>query len=182
MQRRGKLSQRSSSLIQPEILSNQTGPLLNSLVNEAWSEVRIYSPQGAPDFRLQTLPGAWGDRALLKQVWVNLLSNAIKYSGKNNGAVIEVGAEKRGAEVVYCVKDNGAGFDMRYASKLFEVFQRLHPESEFSGTGIGLAIVNRIVTRHGGCVWAEGKVDEGATFYFSLPTRNIGASHLLDNL
>jgi signal transduction histidine kinase len=141
---------------------------MHSLVNETWSEVRESSREGAPEFRLQSLPAAWGDRALLRQVWTNLLSNAMKYSGKREKPVIEVGVEDHGAGVIYHVKDNGAGFDMRYAERLFGVFQRLHSEREFSGTGIGLAIVQRVVTRHGGRVWAESRVDGGAKFYFTL--------------
>jgi signal transduction histidine kinase len=123
----------------------------------------------AVDFRLGTLPRARGDRSLFEQVWVNLLSNALKFSAKREKAVIEVGGITSGDELVYFVRDNGAGFDPRYQSKLFGVFQRLHREDEFTGTGVGLALVHRIVTRHGGRVWAEGKPDHGATFHFSLP-------------
>ena len=106
---------------------------------------------------------------MMHQVFVNLLSNAIKFSRSRETARIRVGGSIEGDEAVYYVKDNGVGFDMQYAGKLFGVFQRLHGMDEFEGTGIGLAIVKRIVTRHGGRVWAEGKVDEGATIYFALP-------------
>jgi len=112
-----------------------------------------------------------GDATLVKQVWANLLSNAVKFSSNCERPVIEVSGRENGAECVYCVKDNGAGFDMRYYDKLFGVFQRLHSTEEFAGTGVGLAIVQRVVTRQGGRVWAEGKVDEGAAFYFTLPKR-----------
>lgn len=142
---------------------------MGSLAGEAWKEVRAGWPDRQPDFTLRPLPRSWGDPALLKQVWLNLLSNSMKYSGKRDKPVIEVSAEDQGSTVTYRVRDNGAGFDMRYVEKLFGVFQRLHPESEFSGTGVGLAIVQRVVARHNGRVWAEGKVDEGATFHFSLP-------------
>ncbi|HTJ50179.1 MAG TPA: PAS domain S-box protein [Cyclobacteriaceae bacterium] len=111
------------------------------------------------------------DPALFTQVWMNLISNALKYSGNKENPTIEIGSHEEENEVVYSIKDNGAGFDMQYADKLFGVFQRLHKAQEFEGTGIGLSIVKRIVMRHGGRVWAEGKINEGATFYFSLPLK-----------
>jgi light-regulated signal transduction histidine kinase (bacteriophytochrome) len=116
-----------------------------------------------------SLPGTHGDAAMLQRVWTNLLDNAIKFTAPKPEARIEIGATVSGDETVYCVRDNGIGFDMHYVDKLFGVFQRLHG-TEIPGTGIGLAIVKRIVTRHGGRVWAEGRVGEGASFYFSLPT------------
>lgn len=122
-----------------------------------------------PDFRLGSLPRARGDRVLIGQVWANLLSNALKFSSKREQPVIEVNAASDEKEHIYFVRDNGAGFDPRYQSKLFGVFQRLHGSTEFPGTGVGLALVQRIVARHGGRVWAEGRPNEGATFYFTLP-------------
>ncbi len=110
-----------------------------------------------------------GDRALLKQVWINLISNAVKYSSKRDKPRVEIRCRVEGGENIYSVRDNGAGFDMRYAAKLFGVFQRLHGQDEFPGTGVGLAIVQRVVTRHGGRVWAEGVPGEGACFHFALP-------------
>jgi signal transduction histidine kinase len=109
------------------------------------------------------------DIALLKQVWINLIGNALKYSSKKENPVIEIGSYKSGNEITFVVKDNGAGFDTRYADRLFGAFQRLHKYAEFPGTGVGLALVQRIINRHGGKVWAEGKVNEGAAFYFTLP-------------
>jgi light-regulated signal transduction histidine kinase (bacteriophytochrome) len=113
-----------------------------------------------------------GDSALLKQVWVNLISNAIKYSRLKSDSEIDIGSTEKGNEIIYYIKDNGVGFDMQYYDKLFGVFQRLHGEDEFEGTGVGLAIVQKIIGHHGGRVWAEAKVNEGATFYFSLPSIN----------
>lgn len=115
------------------------------------------------------LPECYGDRALLEQVWVNLMSNAIKFTAGRNPAQVHIGALRQGAETVYYVRDNGVGFDMRYAGKLFGVFQRLHSVEEFEGTGVGLSIVHRIVTRHGGRVWADSRKGEGTTLYFALP-------------
>ena len=117
------------------------------------------------------LPPAKGDGALLRQVWVNLLSNALKYSGSRAHAEILITGEVNNGEAVYRVQDNGVGFDMKYAGKLFGVFQRLHKSEEFDGTGVGLAIVHRVITRHGGSVRADGRPGEGATFYFTLPVR-----------
>src|SRR5262249_23505570 len=126
--------------------------------------------QAAPvDFRIGALPRAKGDRVLLGQVWANLLSNAVKFSSKREKPVVEASAISDEKEHIFFVRDNGAGFDPRYHAKLFGVFQRLHSSNEFAGTGVGLALVQRIVSRHGGRVWAEGKPGEGATFYFTLP-------------
>jgi PAS domain S-box-containing protein len=113
------------------------------------------------------LPPVWGDTALLKQVFVNLIDNAFKYTRLRDDAVVEIGSRKIGDEQVFLVRDNGVGFDMQYADKLFDVFQRLHRAEDFAGTGVGLAIVQRIVQRHGGRIWAEAAVDHGATFYFT---------------
>jgi len=116
------------------------------------------------------LPPAIGDPTLIEQVWANLLSNAVKFSSKKERPVVEIAASSAGGEHVYSVRDNGAGFDPNYEAKLFAVFQRLHHDHEFPGTGVGLALVDRILKRHGGRIWADGKPGEGATFYFALPT------------
>ena len=119
------------------------------------------------------LPETYGDLQLMRQVWVNLISNAVKFTGKKNNVLIEIGSYDKNNERVFFIKDNGAGFNMKYVGKLFGVFQRLHKVSDFEGTGIGLANVNRIITRHGGRCWAEGETNIGATFYFSLPNESI---------
>ena len=118
---------------------------------------------------ISDLPDEMGDENLINQVWVNLISNALKYSRNKEKAVIDIGGKVENGEVIFHIKDNGAGFDMKYADKLFGVFQRLHKASDFEGIGIGLANVSRIVMRHGGKCWAESKVGKGATFLFSVP-------------
>ncbi|SEB18004.1 sensor histidine kinase [Pedobacter hartonius] len=119
---------------------------------------------------IHPLENITGDKNMLKQVFINLISNAFKYTGKTEEAVIEIGSYKKDKQSVYYVKDNGAGFDMKYYDKLYGVFQRLHSSNEFEGTGVGLAIIKRIINKHSGSAWAEGIVDQGACFYISLPT------------
>lgn len=125
--------------------------------------------QHKADIKINGLLPAFGDPALLHQVWMNLISNAIKYSSKKKSPQVEIGSITKEDGIVYYVKDNGAGFDMKYADRLFGAFQRIHDATEFEGTGIGLAIVKRIITKHGGQIWVEAKPDEGATFYFTIP-------------
>ncbi|MBI5687840.1 MAG: PAS domain-containing protein [Verrucomicrobia bacterium] len=139
------------------------------LVQRTFDECVAHAPGRNIRFTLHPLPTAMGDPALLHRVWTNLISNAIKYTRPRPVAQIEITGQAGNNEVVYCVRDNGVGFDMEYASKLFGVFQRLHSDTDFEGTGVGLALVQRIVVRHGGRIWAEAKVGEGAAFYFTLP-------------
>ncbi len=141
---------------------------LTALAEGVVSELRQTRGPVAVDVVLTPLPPASGAGALLRNVLVDLIGNAFKFSAKRAHPMIEIGAQRDGAEVAYYVKDNGVGFDMQYAGKLFGVFQRLHRPDEFEGTGVGLALAQRIVQRHGGRIWAEGKVNEGATFFFTL--------------
>jgi signal transduction histidine kinase len=142
---------------------------MEALAREAFEELGPGLAGRELAMEIKPLPPCDGDRAMLRMVWINLLGNAIKFTRPKTPARIEIGGRTEGRERVYYIKDNGVGFDMRYVDKLFGVFQRLHSVEEFEGAGIDLAIVKRIITRHGGRVWAEGKVDEGATFYFALP-------------
>lgn len=148
---------------------NKTNLDMRQLIEVTWEELQDSHPDRRMTLKIDNFPPAWGDRSLIKQVLVNILSNAIKFTIIRNEAQIEAGSYVKDDEVVYFIKDNGAGFNMKYYDKLFVVFQRLHSDSEYEGTGIGLALVQRIVKRHGGRVWAEGEVDKGATFYFTLP-------------
>jgi PAS domain S-box-containing protein len=138
------------------------------LVREVLGELRDERANRRVDVTLGELPECLADPALLKQVWVNLLSNALKYTRRREEVRIEVGYQNGAAEPAYFVKDNGVGFDMRYAHKLFGTFQRLHRPEDYEGTGVGLALVQRIVHRHGGRVWAEAQPGQGAAFYFTL--------------
>jgi PAS domain S-box-containing protein len=140
----------------------------NQLVAELVTEMNPPGPNRHAEIEVKNLPESDADPALLKQVWINLLSNALKYTRHRQGAHIEIGAEESKGATTWFVRDNGAGFDMRYVDKLFGVFQRLHRAEEYEGTGVGLAIVQRIVQRHGGRVWADAAPDRGATFRFTL--------------
>lgn len=141
---------------------------MNRIVVNVWEELKKMEEGRRIDFILKELPEANVDSVTIRQVWVNLISNALKYSSKKENSVIEIGSYTKGNEVIYYVKDNGAGFDMKYYDKLFGVFQRLHADTDFEGTGVGLAIVQRIISKHGGRIWAEAKPNEGACFSFSL--------------
>ncbi|MBI2215328.1 MAG: PAS domain S-box protein [Acidobacteria bacterium] len=149
---------------------------MNEIVAAVITELSAETPECASRFRGDELPGAMCDPMLIRQVWQNLLSNALKFSQSSPSSSVEIAARREPGRIVYSVLDHGVGFDMRYASKLFGVFQRLHSQREFEGTGVGLALVQRIVRRHGGEVWAEAVVDGGATFFFSLPDRTDGSA------
>lgn len=148
---------------------------MNALAEEVWQGLEPQRTGRSIEFRLTALPTAFGDPAAIRQVLQNLLANALKFTRGCEPARIELGGEQVNGESIFYVRDNGAGFDMAYANRLFGLFQRLHGMDEFDGTGVGLAIVKRFVTKHGGRVWAEGKPAEGATFWFTLPSAEICA-------
>jgi PAS domain S-box-containing protein len=143
---------------------------VEAMARKVFEELTAVEPGRVIHLDLHPIPPAFGTEAMIRQVWVNLIGNAVKFTGRRERAEIEIGVEPGEAgEQVYFVRDNGAGFDMRYADKLFGVFQRLHTHEEFPGTGVGLALVQRIVHRHGGRIWGEGEVEKGATFRFTIP-------------
>ena len=147
---------------------------MDKLVDQVLHEMQGGSNGRKIEWRIKPLPQVMGNRPMLRKVWANLLSNAIKYTRSRERAEIQVGCRDHAAEIEFWVRDNGVGFDMQYANRLFGVFQRLHRDEEFEGTGISLAYVRRIIERHGGRTWAKGEVDEGATFYFTLPNKGKG--------
>jgi light-regulated signal transduction histidine kinase (bacteriophytochrome) len=138
------------------------------VVNAALDDLKTMQENRRVNISVGDLADCEADPSLLRQVWLNLLSNALKYTRKCDPAVITIGSRREGGMDVFFVRDNGAGFDMKYADKLFGVFQRLHLTDDYEGTGVGLALVQRIVQRHGGKVWAEAKLNLGATFHFTL--------------
>ncbi len=146
---------------------------LERLCRDVFTDLERESAGRRVDFRVQALPPAQGDPTLLRQAVANLISNALKFTRGRNPAIVEVGCMpgNAGAAPVYFVRDNGVGFDMRHADRLFGVFQRLHHAHEFEGTGVGLATARRIIERHGGRIWAEAAPDSGATFFFTVPSR-----------
>ncbi len=144
---------------------------MEELVHSVYNELTTLVSRENIDFHVAHLPPAIGDPTLIHQVWVNLISNAIKFSSKQTRSVIGVEHKQDGEKIVYSIRDNGVGFNMQYSDKLFGVFQRLHSDKEFEGTGVGLAIVKRLIDRHGGIIWAESQVDKGAAFFFTLPRK-----------
>lgn len=145
---------------------------MNILTDDVLAEIEKNMSHSA-EIEVGDLHKMHGDYSLLYQVVYNFISNAVKYSSKKDKPVIKISSTQKKNRIVYSVKDNGVGFDSRYVDKLFNVFQRLHSDYEFEGTGVGLAIVKRIINKHKGKVWAEGEIDKGATFYFSFPKTKI---------
>jgi PAS domain S-box-containing protein len=145
---------------------------MEALVTHVQQELVSQEKGRKIQFKINRLEGVNGDARMMRQVWINLISNAIKYSRMQEVATIEIGSSIHDNRVVYFIRDNGVGFDMKYADKLFGVFQRLHKVQEFEGTGVGLALAHRIVSRHGGKIWVEAGVNQGATFFFFIPTQN----------
>ena len=147
---------------------DKTNVSMDEVVKDVVKEIKAADPNSPAQIKVSDLDKVTCDPVLIKQVWINLISNAVKYSRKKEQPVIEIGSTGVNGNQMFFIKDNGAGFDMQYADKLFGVFQRLHKVAEYEGTGVGLALVHRIVTKHGGKIWAEAKTNEGATFYFTL--------------
>jgi signal transduction histidine kinase len=147
----------------------KTPVAMKNIVANIWNDLSRMENNRTIEFNLQELPNVYADEAILKHVWSNLISNALKYSGHNEKTIITIGFEETEESITYFVKDNGVGFDMSYYEKLFGVFQRLHSQDQFDGTGVGLAIAQRIIHKHEGKIWAESAPEAGATFYFSLP-------------
>jgi signal transduction histidine kinase len=173
----------ANSLIQALLAFSQMGQRslstttlsMNTILQQVCSDIINTEPNRTIDITLPVLATAEGDPVLIKQVWINLLNNAVKYSATRPVTKIEIGCEEKANEVVYYVRDNGTGFDMRYYDKLFAVLQRLHGE-EYKGHGIGLSLVQRILEKHGGKIWAESQPDEGATFWFTLPKAKVAVA------
>jgi PAS domain S-box-containing protein len=157
-----------------EIVLSETD--MEAMSKSVYEEIKSAVPARTIQLEIKPLPRAYVDPTMIRQVWINLLTNAIKFTGTKPNAVIEIGSKTEGDKNIYYVKENGVGFDMKYINKLFGIFQRLHSQEEFEGTGVGLALVQRIIHKHGGRVWAEGKIGEGACFYFTIPreTREDG--------
>ena len=164
-----RFSRTNRQSLQPQKIAS------DGVVRQCLVELQMEREGRQVEVRIGELPACLADGNLLKQVWLNLLGNALKYTRKRDPARIEIGSQTQDGETVFFVRDNGVGFDMQYANKLFGVFQRLHPVEDYEGTGIGLALVHRILHRHGGRIWAEAKVDQGATFYFTLERKNPNA-------
>lgn len=147
---------------------------MNEIVESMLLPIREQDVEHRIELQVDSLPSVYGDMVMLNSVWSNLIENAVKFTQKRDLAQISIGAEETDGEIVYYIKDNGAGFDMQYSAKLFAVFQRLHTREDYEGTGVGLASAQKIIHKHGGKIWAVAAVDQGATFYFSLNKRKAG--------
>ena len=145
---------------------------IENIVKNVFEEIRAQYPNRVIEFKVASLPKVFADISMLKVVLTNLISNALKFTGTKEKSIIEFNSYNADDNLVYYIKDNGVGFDMKYADKIFGVFQRLHKQDEFEGTGVGLALVQRIISKHGGQVWVESKINEGSIFYFSLPLKD----------
>ncbi|MCJ7801434.1 MAG: PAS domain S-box protein, partial [Candidatus Marinimicrobia bacterium] len=146
---------------------------MKNMVNAIYHEATSAEERKRIKFTVGDLPAINGDTSMMRQVWMNLISNAVKFSSNRKQAIIDVSSKEEKDKITYSVKDNGTGFNMKYVDKLFRVFNRLHSEKDFEGTGVGLALVQGIVNRHGGNIWAEGEMDNGATLFFSLPIKKV---------
>lgn len=155
---------------------------MKNLVKSMYYEVTDENSRKRIEINIGNICNSPADINMIKQVWINLLSNAVKFSSKREKSIISVSCKTDDGKCIYSIKDNGAGFDMNYAAKMFGVFQRLHSEKDFEGTGVGLAIVQSIVHRHGGEVWAESEIDKGACFYFSLPYYQAGSESITSEI
>jgi light-regulated signal transduction histidine kinase (bacteriophytochrome) len=160
-------SRLNRSEVRPSLLD------MTSLARSMYYELTTPEQRAGVAFTVGELPACQGDANMLRLVWMNLISNALKFSSRREHPAVEVDGRREGGETVYCVRDNGVGFDMEYAGKLFKVFQRLHGPRDFEGRGMGLACVQRIIQRHGGRVWAEGAPEAGAVFSFALPKNEV---------
>ncbi|MCW3125188.1 MAG: histidine kinase [Bacteroidetes bacterium] len=142
---------------------------MNTLVEHVIENFKVFDPYFPAEIRVESLSNCNCDEHLIQQVWINLISNALKYSRSRSKPVVEIGWKDTPTDIMYFIRDNGVGFEMEFAGKLFGVFQRLHKASDYEGTGVGLALVSRIISKHKGRIWAEAKLDQGATFYFTIP-------------
>lgn len=147
---------------------------MNKIIDDVLLQIEPVIKDRTIEWKIESLPQCFCDPNLMNLVWTNLIENAVKYTRKKAKAVIAIGFRKEESETVYYIQDDGIGFDMKYAQKLFGVFQRMHSSSEFEGSGVGLANVRKIISRHGGKTWAEAVPDEGATIFFSIPDPTVG--------
>ena len=155
-----------------QVIGMETSKIdMGKLAQKIWTEIRGVNQERELEFRLTKILPAYGNEALIRQVLFNLISNAIKFTKDRKPGIIEMSSYREPKEIVYCLKDNGVGFDMAYYDNIFGLFKRLHSPEQYQGAGAGLAVIQRIIKRHGGRGWAKGEVGKGATFYFTLPEK-----------